>query len=114
MRLLFIAGLTVVTWQALTPTPLPYEPLTSVNDKLGHLLAFLALALLADGGWPAVPFLWRKALPLLLYGAAIEVLQHFIPNRSLSLGDWVADGAGILLYFILIRPYFQPESRGAA
>ncbi|MEA3292637.1 MAG: VanZ family protein [Pseudomonadota bacterium] len=106
-RVLFIAALAATSWQTLTP--LPYEPLTFANDKLGHLLTFLLLALLVDHGWPGAAFLSRKALPLLAYGAAIELIQHFVPNRSLSFADWVADGAGILLYLLLVRTLYHPD-----
>lgn len=106
-RVLFIAALLATTWQMLTP--LPYQPLASANDKLSHLLTFLLLALLVDRGWPSAAFFSRKALPLLAYGAAIELIQHFVPNRSLSFADWVADGAGILIYLLLVRTFYQPD-----
>jgi VanZ family protein len=49
----------------------------------------------------------RKYLPLFAYGVGMEVLQHFIPNRHFGVDDILADGAGILLYGILLLPLLR-------
>ena len=76
-------------------------------DKLAHLGVFMTLAFLADAGWPDSPFNGKKFLPLLGYGAAIELLQLTIPMRSGSLLDLVADVLGLLLYGLLILPLLR-------
>ena len=58
----------------------------------------LVLAFLADASWPDRRFTAPKWSGLLLYGIAIELLQTQIPNRVFSIGDIVANGAGIALY----------------
>ena len=82
--------LVVVTYLALTPKPL--VGLESGLDKVGHLLAFTALAFTGYLGVPT-----RTALPfgLLAYGGLIELLQLFVPGRSAEWGDLLADGIGI-------------------
>ncbi len=66
-------------------------------DKAAHfgayavLGAFLAFAA-ARTGWPL-----RLAAALgILYGASDEIHQMFVPGRSASVLDWLADAAGVL------------------
>ena len=99
-RLLLALALLVITSMALTPSPGAVQE--AVNDKLGHLMAFTLLALLVHASWPERDFDWRLGLPLLGYGLAIELIQHFIPNRFFSLLDLLADAGGILLYLLAL------------
>ena len=69
-------------------------------DKVMHLGAFFSLALLLDNA--SLRQFWQWKAPLLLsYGAMIEVLQAFVPWRSFSVADWVADALGIALYWLV-------------
>ncbi|MGD2119367.1 MAG: VanZ family protein [Chromatiales bacterium] len=101
LRLLLLMALLLSTWQLLSPYPL--EQASSINDKLGHGLLFLALAALADHAYSDKLFNWQKVFWLLSYGAGIEIIQSFIPRRDFSLLDIAADLAGILLYWLVIR-----------
>jgi VanZ family protein len=77
--------------------PRPPSALDTGWDKLNHVLAFAAPAfagLAAGAGRGSRRVLW---LGLLAWGAAIEVLQIWIPPRSADLLDWMADGLGIAL-----------------
>jgi VanZ family protein len=103
-RLLLAVALTVTAWQALTPAPAVEVP---GSDKLLHAAAFFAFAFLADRGWPAARYWLPKALPLLAYGALIELAQSTTASRSAEWLDLAADGAGLLLYALaaaLLRP----------
>jgi VanZ family protein len=71
------------------------------NDKLNHLAAFLVLAYLIDGAFPRQPWNWRKFTLLLAYGALLECIQYFLPNRYFSLADLLADAVGLVLYPVL-------------
>ncbi len=104
-RLALALYLPLLTWLLLTPAPPGGEGW--INDKVAHLLSFGLLALLGHASWPQRDFGWRFALPLLGYGLATECLQYFIPTRSFSLLDLLADGGGLALYaaslFLLLR-----------
>jgi VanZ family protein len=95
---LLVVGLALVAWLALSPAP-PVQP--QVSDKLLHAGAFLGLAWLADFGWPDADYWLPKALPLLGYGAAIEIAQAGISARSAEWGDLAADAAGLVVYVLL-------------
>jgi VanZ family protein len=99
-RLLLGLTLLVVTGMALTPETGVVQQ--SVNDKLAHPTAFFVLAFLTHASWPELKFSWRQITPLLGYGLAIEIIQHFIPNRDFSLLDIAVDIVGIGLYMLLI------------
>lgn len=68
-------------------------------DKLVHVALFAALAL--SGRWAGIGS--RALGPLLLvYAAVSEVLQGLaVLDRSVSVADWVADAAGVLLGLVL-------------
>ncbi|MFC1684471.1 VanZ family protein [Pseudomonadota bacterium] len=97
-RLLLFLALAVNTY--LTTTELS-PTLEQVNDKLGHILAYFALALFADGAFPSKSFGWRKWLPLMAYGLLIEVVQSQIPYRQFSVLDLVANGGGLVIYAVV-------------
>lgn len=76
--------------------------LTSVNDKLGHILAFAYLAFLLDFAMPHSHFNLLKIIPLFGYGLIIEFVQYFLPYRTFSILDMLADGVGIMIYVLII------------
>ncbi len=71
------------------------------NDKVMHLLVFLALTLSFIQAFSR-PF-WQAFGLLALYGALIEVAQATFTNRMGDPLDWVADVAGIILAAAVIR-----------
>lgn len=80
---------------------LEFPPEVNINDKLIHIVVFFGFAVLVDLASSRKPFWLWKGLPLLVYGVGIEVMQYFMPFRSFSIMDMVADLAGILIYFLL-------------
>ena len=75
---------------------LPAQQLPAINiwDKAEHAGTFFVLMLLA---WLAYRQpLQRLACLLIAYGIAIECIQFFIPSRSFSVLDIVADTTGVL------------------
>ena len=93
--ILMVAGAWVAT------ITLEFPDVIDVNDYLKHLIVFFGFAVLMDLAISRHPFWLWKGLPLLIYGAIIEIMQYFSPDRSFSLLDWLADFSGILLYFII-------------
>jgi VanZ family protein len=73
---------------------------TLVNDKVAHLALYLVLGVaLAWGRHRA-----RKKIPLgllilagMAYGASDEWHQSFVPGRTPSLGDFLADSLGVAI-----------------
>ena len=102
-QLLLGIALLISTYAMLTPHP-PVVLSMHQGDKLLHLATFLGLALLADLGWPGRGFVAAKYLPLLAFGIAIECIQYYVPGRSFSLGDILADAAGLALYGLALLP----------
>ena len=96
-RFLFIMYLTLLSWQLLTPVTI----VSAGNwDKLIHFSGFFVLGGLSIiSGWnisaPKIGFL------LVSYAALTEILQHFIPGRTFSVLDWVADSVGVLVAVLL-------------
>ncbi len=95
-RITLVVSLLLITFLATMELELP--AITSVDDKFGHVLAFLYLALLVDYSFPASRFNLLKVMLLLLYGVVIELIQYFIPHRMFSLLDLLANGIGVVIY----------------
>ena len=95
---LLVLGLKVATMR------LDYAIISiNMSDKIAHAIVFMGFVVIAEIAYEHRVF-WRwKGLPLLAYGAGIEVLQSFTPFRTFSILDWVADLAGVLLGYALIR-----------
>lgn len=78
---------------------------SGIDDKVVHLCLYVvlggALAWARLRGAKGVPHAAMIAAGA-LYGASDEWHQSFVPNRTPSLGDWVADVAGVLLGYGLI------------
>ena len=78
---------------ALMPTDVPMP--STGWDKSNHLLAFSVMALLGRRAYPGRTMALLAGL--LAYGALIEVLQAFTPNRSAAWQDLAADAVGLAL-----------------
>ncbi|MEW8624687.1 MAG: VanZ family protein [Candidatus Thiodiazotropha sp.] len=93
-------SLIAISFLAFTPLQIP--AVSSLNDKLSHILAFLYLALLCDFAWPQARWNLTKALSLLGYGLFIETVQAFLPHRFFSMLDLAADGLGLIIYTLIL------------
>ncbi len=71
-------------------------------DKLNHLIAFLTLSVLGYLAYAGTNEPWKVSFCLLGYGLGIEVIQGMVPGRTTSLNDLLADGCGILLFYLLL------------
>lgn len=69
--------------------------LTQHGDKWTHALLFTTLGWLAMGAWRCRSKRQRLAWSLLVLAVITEVLQAWVPGRSPSLADAVADALGL-------------------
>ena len=93
-------------------------------DKLVHLGLYLILGLLLAWGKTRTGFAGPAILLLIMgagYGALDEWHQSFVPGRDASVGDWVADSAGVMLGLVLFSIFSsraqkngRPPSEGTA
>lgn len=93
-------SVTLATVMYLATTPHSYPVVESVNDKVSHLLAFGALGFFGDFSFPNERFGLKKFLWLLSYGLLIEFIQSFLPYRSASVLDLIADCFGLAIYWM--------------
>ena len=94
-RLSFTIGVLAVTWLSLAPQDA--LPEIDMWDKLQHAMTYTVLAICG-----AVGFLGHRqrlmiGVGLIVLGCSLEVAQAAIPGRNPSMGDAVANIAGIAL-----------------
>lgn len=83
-------------------------------DKLAHFVAYAVLAALMLRATRS-PRSWRTAALVVCavsaFGLVDEIHQAFIPRRSMSAADWVADTLGAILGALLVRyvPFLTPR-----
>lgn len=76
----------------------PDEPPSPWTDKIVHLSLFTGCGLSCVLAWPRPA---RVLLALVVYGALTEVVQSFVPGRSASAADLLADSIGAGLGLLL-------------
>jgi len=89
-----IAVLAIILFSGLKPEPVPQ--MFEQQDKLHHLLGFAALAFSLRLGFGRTHFGWLLAASLLA-ALLIELGQIFLPHRTASMGDMLANILGVLL-----------------
>ncbi|MBD3299598.1 MAG: hypothetical protein GF341_13155, partial [candidate division Zixibacteria bacterium] len=77
-------------------------------DKILHLIQYAVLGFLAARGWgpqrrsrTSAWLAWLPAAVLLVFAAADEYHQKWIPGRYAEVGDWVSDVFGIAIGYFL-------------
>ena len=102
LRPLFWVLMATALVMALLPKP-PKLPIDQFGDKFAHMLAFAALAGVANLAWPARSR-WTIGLWLSAFGAAIELLQMISAlHRDSDIRDWVADTVAIVVATVAAR-----------
>jgi VanZ family protein len=94
-RIAFFMGLAVVITLSVIPSAL--FPDIGVSDKLEHMAAYLALALVGGMAFRGIWPFWMLAAALVLLGMSLEFVQTFIPGRTASGYDMLANVIGIAL-----------------
>ncbi|MEJ2681132.1 MAG: VanZ family protein, partial [Gammaproteobacteria bacterium] len=93
-KLALLLVIVIITWLATTDAPPEFT--THIWDKSNHLMAFTTLTLITRLA-EQKPNRSRRFLLLIGYGVLVEILQSYLPYRSASLLDLVADILGITL-----------------
>src|SRR5215813_10747427 len=91
-RILF--GIAAAAVTVLSLLPQRDLPKVGVSDKIEHVVAYLALAVLGSFGLRERRSLLLLFVLLCVMGGIIELLQSFSPGRSPDVVDALADGAG--------------------
>ena len=76
-----------------------------LTDKMEHFIAFFLLSFLLNRASSTITHRFRNMFALSAFGLFIEVMQYFIPNRTTSLYDLLADMAGIFAFQVLFSIY---------
>jgi VanZ family protein len=103
VRRVWIAAIVLLAAAIVTGSLTPQQavPVEQMSDKLGHYIAYLALAL-AVSGISTPQRLWRSMLGCFLLGASLELAQAaFTEHRSAEWGDLAANTAGIATAWLL-------------
>lgn len=110
---LWLLGLAATAWVSL----LPGHRIGTMpgSDKFWHGLTYLLLALPVSILFPRKPAALLATAMLAGYGAAIEVGQQFVPQRSFEWADMLANSAGAFAGLLLSHWLaWVVQSHGAA
>jgi VanZ family protein len=90
----------------------PLETIVVGNDKTGHLMAYSILMFNAGLVFfkPTKHFIGAIVF-CLIYGALIEVIQHYTPGRFMSGYDMVANASGVGVGAVLTYFLYNPIIR---
>ncbi len=105
LRIIWGIALALVFWKACVPDP--GDIVHIINDKLAHFLIFLFLGILGMIAWNGTVTRYPVITFLAIYGAVIEVVQYFVDQRSMSLGDWIMDLLGLISALLVIKLVLQ-------
>ncbi|MGH1439009.1 MAG: VanZ family protein [Cellvibrionaceae bacterium] len=82
----------------------------SFNDLVSHFLAYMALMCSGLLAFPHRMYIAKLFTAFLIYSIFIECIQYFLPYRSFSLLDMIANAAGLLVGIsagVLLIPIFR-------
>ena len=95
----------MATILSLALSPNPPNPAGLLDlDKVNHVGAFFVLSLLTDYSYLARSALVPKGMALFGFGLLIEGLQYGVGYRIFEVADLIADGGGVVLYWLVRNP----------
>ena len=113
-------GVWCLTWMVVLVVslrPLQQMPF-GLPDKLIHFAGYGAMTAAAATFCHEARGLLRWSAFTILMGGLVEVAQHFVPMRSMSIHDFLADGAGavggLLLGILWLTLVVRPLRRATA
>jgi VanZ family protein len=118
-----MAYMTLIFYLSSLPHPdeeLPSFLFEKLGDKLLHAMEYSVLAVLSyralrrTAAAYAAPYAVVLAIAVAsLYGATDEVHQAFVPLRTPSWSDWIADTAGAVIGAVGARSFLERGGKGA-
>ncbi|MGH1487050.1 MAG: VanZ family protein [Cellvibrionaceae bacterium] len=69
----------------------------SMNDLLAHCLGYIILMCSGFFAFPARSYTTKLFILFFLFSFLVECIQYFLPYRSFSLLDLLANGVGLIL-----------------
>ena len=98
--IIFYSALAICCYLFFSPPAVTID--VAHSDKYAHIIVFFGLSLLL---YKFATINLKLQMGLLTgFGILVELVQSFIPYRSGSVDDIVADMLGILLFYGLVRP----------
>jgi len=76
-----------------------------LNDKVEHAFVFFIFSLLLNRLSVTIEHRLCNVIALTAFGIVIEFIQYFIPHRTTSLKDVLANIIGILIFQLLFSIY---------
>lgn len=98
IRVGVLVVLTIITYYSLRP---PSSGDLPTNDKIGHGLAYLVLCYVVLLLFKEKKQIFYGVLFCLAYGVFMEFLQGFVPGRSQSFADIIANSTGVVIGLLL-------------
>ena len=83
----------------------------NLNDKIEHGAVFFILSLFLNRASDTKKHRLRNIILLSAFGIVIELIQHFIPHRSTSINDALANIVGILVFQLAFSIYLYVRKR---
>jgi len=99
LRITLAAIVLGIGYLSLSPT----ETIVVGNDKISHFIAYAVLMI--NVGLITYPIKKHFVIGIiisLLYGGVIEVIQHYVPGRYMSVYDMFANATGVLIGALFI------------
>ncbi len=96
-----------VTYCSLSPVNSITIPDIDHVDKLFHCVLYAIFTLLAFRVSRTKTIFYIFCIGIVAYSGLMEIGQSFIPNRSMSLYDIVANSIGVILICMIAAKYFN-------
>ncbi|MEE4244462.1 MAG: VanZ family protein [Kangiellaceae bacterium] len=100
-KILCICSLCLLLYLTLTPQMIKSFNIPHI-DKLFHMIAFFGVSSLFLLAFSRLPT-WQIVTLMILLGIVIEAAQYYIPGRSFSWLDWLADNVGVLFGLVSFK-----------
>jgi VanZ family protein len=100
-KILWLLSLVIIFYVAIDSNPPAATHL--INDKIAHFLVFLIIGFTGQVIWKSNQLNFKLLGFLASYGAAIEIVQHYVPGRFFSVLDWLMDILGLIVAVLMFK-----------